>query len=92
MKEMSRLKATSTGFNFINVLLTNFLYKCRLSSFFYLHVARKKLPQHSSHRKRMIIMLMKLTAGFGAVFAWFRGFTSLGGLTQARDTDNRISR
>ncbi len=36
--------------------------------------------------------LKATSTGFGAAFAWFRGFTSLGGLTQARDSDNQISR
>ncbi len=32
------------------------------------------------------------STGFKSACAWFRGFTSLGGLTQARDTDNQTSR
>jgi len=37
--------------NFINILRTNFLYKCRFSSFYNLHVTRKKAAKMTFVRK-----------------------------------------
>ncbi len=37
-----------TGVNFIDILRTNFLYKHRFGSFFYVHVTREKLPKQRS--------------------------------------------
>jgi len=51
------------GVNFINVQRTNFSYECRFSSFFYVHVTRKKLPKWRLYKKRKRLMLMILTAG-----------------------------
>jgi len=57
----------SLGVNFINILLTNFLYKRRFGSFFssymYVTCTWKKLPKRHSYKKRAHIKLMKLTVG-----------------------------
>jgi hypothetical protein len=37
--------------NFNNIKRTNFLYKRRFSSFYYVHVTRKKLPKWRSYKK-----------------------------------------
>jgi len=50
-----------TVVNFINILRINFSYKWRFSSFFYVHVTRKKLPKLGSYKKLARKMLMKLT-------------------------------
>jgi len=49
------------GVNFINILRTNFLYKCCFSSFFYIHVTREKLLKQHLHEKCVHKILMKLT-------------------------------
>jgi len=59
-----RLSASLTGVNFSNVRRTNFSYKHRFSSFYYLHVTRNKLPKWRSYKKFARLTLMKLTPGF----------------------------
>jgi len=51
------------GLNFINIKLTNFLYKCCFGSFYYIHVTRKKLPKWRSYKIFVRLTLMKLTPG-----------------------------
>jgi hypothetical protein len=34
----------------------------------------------------------RFKASLSSTAIWFRGFTTVGGLTQARDSDNRVSR
>ncbi len=51
------------GVNFINILHTNFSYKDRFSSFFYVHVTRGKLQKQCLYKKIVHKMLMKLTKG-----------------------------
>jgi len=51
------------GVNFINIIHTNFLYKCHFGSFLYLHVTREELPKQCSYKKFVRKMLMKLTTG-----------------------------
>jgi len=46
--------------NFINNLRTNFLYKHRFGSFFYVHVTREKLWESIWYEKFAYKMLMKL--------------------------------
>ncbi len=47
--------------NFVNVKRANFSYKCSFSSFYYIHVTRKKLPKQRTYEKFVRKMLMKLT-------------------------------
>jgi len=60
---VEKLLFTRPGINFINVLRSHFSYKSALSSFFYLHVTREKLPKRLSYEKGVRKMLMKLTSG-----------------------------
>jgi len=60
---VGRRAFASSGVNFINILHTNFLYKLRIGSFFYLHVTREKLPKQRAYKKFVRKMLMKLTIG-----------------------------
>ncbi len=47
--------------NFINIKRTNFLYEGHFSSFYYVHVARKKLLKQHLYEKFTCKTLMKLT-------------------------------
>jgi len=49
---------------FINVKRTIFLYERHFSSFYYVHVTRKKLPKWRWYKKFARLTLMKLTPGF----------------------------
>jgi len=51
------------GVNFTNIIRTNFLYKRRFGSFYYVLVTRKKLLKQCLYEKFAHITLMKLTTG-----------------------------
>jgi len=52
---------------YVRIFRTNFLYEHCLGSFFYVHVAREKLPKQGSYEKFVRKMLMKLTTGVAIV-------------------------
>jgi len=60
---LKTLMKLTLGVNFINILRTNFSYKCCFGSFFYINVTRGKLPKQRLYKKFMSKMLMKLTLG-----------------------------
>ncbi len=53
--------ADKKGVNLISIKRTNFLYKLRFGSFYYVYVTREKLPKRRSYEKFVSLMLMKLT-------------------------------
>ncbi len=56
------------GVNFINILLTNILYKHQFGIFCYISVTRKKLPKQRSYEIFGRLTLMKLTVGVLLLF------------------------
>jgi len=55
------VKLTRIGVNFINILRTNFLYKCCFGSFSLVTCTSKKLPKQRLYEKFVSKMLVKLT-------------------------------
>jgi len=60
---VSSIFSHGSAVNFINIIRANFSYKRRFSSFYYVHVTRKKLLKWRSYKKCAHIKLMKLTPG-----------------------------